>query len=244
MPHGGRAFEILLDVQDHQLLIRATDGATGGFRLEPMAVREFYAKLMDELNRMRLPVRISARPNEVPEPIPFARDDVHRSYDPDAVRRFWQAMVQSARVFTIFRSRFIGKCSPVHLFWGALDLAVTRFSGREAPPHPGGIPNLPDAVTREAYSHEVSSAGFWPGTAPLDYPAYYSYAYPEPPGFADWKVLPEGAFYSQEFHEFVMPYDAVRTAADPDAALLQFLESTYAAAAQLAKWNPDLVVKR
>lgn len=240
MPHGERTFQINLDFLDHRLIILATDGATGGFALEPQPVREFHAKLLGELGRMRLPVRISGRPNEVAEAIPFAEDDVHRAYDPDAVQRFWRAMVQSARVFTIFRSRFIGKCSPVHLFWGALDLAVTRFSGREAPPHPGGIPNLPDAITREAYSHEVSSCGFWPGMAPLDYPAFYSYAYPEPPGFADARVLPDGAFYSQDFREFVLPYDAVRTAADPDATLLAFLQSTCEAAATLGRWPQGL----
>jgi hypothetical protein len=241
MPHVDRTFQIDLDFLDHRLIVQASDGAAGGFALEPMPVRDFYRRLMDELTRLGLPVRISARPNEVADAIPFASDDVHRSYDADAVQRFWRANTQAARVFTMFRSRFIGKCSPVHLFWGALDLAVTRFSGREAPPHPGGIPNLPDAITREAYSHEVSSAGFWPGTAPIDYPAFYSYAYPAPAGFGDAPVRPEGAFYSPEFGEFVLPYDAVRTAADPDATLLAFLESTYAAAARLAQWDPALV---
>jgi hypothetical protein len=192
---------------------------------------------MDELKRMTLPVKIVATPNEVPEAIPFARDEVHRAYDADAVNRFWRILLQADRVMKGFRARFIGKCSPVHVFWGAMDLAVTRFSGRPAPPHPGGIPNLPDRVTREAYSHEVSSCGFWSGTPPVDYPAFYAYAYPEPPGFAEARVAPEGAFYSQDYHEFILPYDRVREAADPDGALLAFCQSTYEAAADLGKWD-------
>ncbi|CAN5519227.1 DUF5996 family protein [soil metagenome] len=241
MPHGDRTFQVDLDFLDHRLNIQASDGAVGGFALEPQPVKDFYAKLLAELARMRLPVRISGRPNEVVDAIPFAHDDVHRAYDADAVQRFWRAMTQAARVFTIFRSRFVGKCSPVHLFWGAPDLAVTRFSGREAPPHPGGIPNLPDAITREAYSHEVSSSGFWPGTSPIDYPAFYAYAYPEPAGFADAPAMPDGAFYSRDFREFVLPYDIVRTSADPDATLLAFLQSTYDATATLAQWDAALV---
>jgi hypothetical protein len=240
MPHGTRMFQIDLDLLDHQLIVQADDGASGGFALEPMPVKAFHARLLDELARLRLPVRIHGRPNEIPDVIPFADDDVHRAYDTDAVQRFWRATAQAARVFAIFRGRFIGKCSPVHLFWGALDLAVTRFSGREAPPHPGGIPNLPDEVTREAYSHEVSSAGFWPGSAPIDYPAFYSYAYPEPAGFADAAVLPDGAFYSPDLREFIVPYDVVRASPDPDATLLDFLESTYTAAATHARWPADL----
>jgi hypothetical protein len=236
MPHGTRMFQIDLDLLDHRVIVQADDGASGGFALEPMPVKAFHARLLDELARLRLPVRIHGRPNEIPDVIPFAEDDVHRAYDADAVHRFWRATAQAARVFTIFRGRFLGKCSPVHLFWGALDLAVTRFSGREAPPHPGGIPNLPDEVTREAYSHEVSSAGFWPGSAPIDYPAFYSYAYPEPAGFADAAVLPDGAFYSPDLREFILPYDVVRASADPDATLLDFLESTYTAAATHGRW--------
>jgi hypothetical protein len=240
MPHGDRMFQIDLDLLDHRLIVQADDGATGGFPLEPMPVKAFHARLLDELARLRLPVRIHGRPNEVPDAIPFAVDDVHHEYDADAVQRFWRATAQVARVFTIFRGRFVGKCSPVHLFWGALDLAVTRFSGREAPPHPGGIPNMPDEVTREAYSHEVSSAGFWPGTAPIDYPAFYSYAYPEPAGFAEAVALPQEAFYSPDVREFILPYDVVRASPDPDATLLAFLESTYRAAARLATWDPRL----
>ena len=239
IPHGTRHFQIDLDFIDHRLVITASDGATGGFALEPQTVAIYYRRLLGELTRLGLPVRISAKPNEVPEAIPFRQDETHRSYDRDAVTRFWQATRQADRVMTMFRGRFIGKCSPVHLFWGALDLAVTRFSGRTAPEHPGGIPNLPDRVTREAYSHEVSSCGFWPGSAPIDYPAFYSYAYPEPPGFAEARVRPDGAFYSQDFHEFVLPYDAVRESSSPDDTLLEFLQSTYEAAADLAKWDRE-----
>lgn len=237
IPHGARHFQIDMDLIDHRVMVTASDGTTGGFPLEPQSVAAFYARLMEELTRMRLPVRISAKPNEVPEAIPFAQDETHRSYDADAVTRFWQALRQADRVMTIFRSRFIGKCSPVHLFWGAMDLAVTRFSGRTAPEHPGGIPNLPDRVTREAYSHEVSSCGFWPGSAPLDAAAFYAYAYPQPPGFADARVRPDGAFYSTELGEFLLPYDIVRHAASPDDTLLEFLQSTYEAAADLARWD-------
>jgi hypothetical protein len=186
---------------------------------------------------MGLPVRISTRPNELADATPFPVDETHRAYDRDAVHRFWLALSQADRVLKKFRTGFIGKCSPVHLFWGAMDLAVTRFSGRTAPTHPGGIPNLPDRITREAYSHEVSSCGFWSGTAPVDYPAFYSYAYPQPDGFAGASVEPEGAFYSTDFGEFILPYDLVRTSAEPDATLMTFLESTYAAAADLAKWD-------
>ncbi len=237
IPHGTRHFQIDLDFVDHRLIITASDGVTGGFPLAPQTVAAFYGRLMQELKGLGLPVRISARPNEVVDAIPFAQDETHRAYDAEAVTRFWQATRQADRVMTMFRSRFIGKCSPVHLFWGAVDLAVTRFSGRTAPDHPGGIPNLPDRVTREAYSHEVSSCGFWPGTAPIDYPAFYSYAYPEPPGFAEAAVRPTGAFYSQDFREFVLPYDIVRESSSPDDTLLEFLQSTYEAAANLGKWD-------
>jgi len=237
IPHGDRIFQIDLDLIDHRLAVTASDGRRGGFPLEPQTVAVFYRRLMDELNRLDLPVRIVARPNEVPEAIPFPRDDVHADYDPEAAHRYWQTMVQVERVMGWFRARFIGKCSPIHLFWGAMDLAVTRFSGRSAPPHPGGVPNLPDRVTREAYSHEVSSCGFWTGTPPVDYPAFYAYAYPEPPGFADARVRPDGAFYSTDFREFILPYDRVRESSAPDEALLEFLQSTYEAAADLARWD-------
>jgi hypothetical protein len=237
IPHGDREFQIDLDLIDHRLIIESSDGRLGGFTLAPQTVAAFYARVMDELTRLTLPVKIFARPNELPEVIPFAEDNVHRSYDADAVTRFWRMLVQVDRVLKDFRARFIGKCSPVHLFWGAMDLAVTRFSGRTAPLHPGGIPNLPDRVTREAYSHEVSSCGFWSGTAPIDYPAFYAYAYPEPRGFADARVGPPGAFYSPDFREFVLPYNRVRESPTPDDTLLQFFQTTYEAAADLGKWD-------
>jgi hypothetical protein len=237
IPHGSRTFEIDLDFIEHRLAIVANDGARAGFALEPMTVAAFYQRVMDELERLALPVRIVAAPNEVADPIAFAKDETHRDYDRAAVHTFWRMLVQADRVMKQFRARFIGKCSPVHLFWGAMDMAVTRFSGRRAPEHPGGIPNLPDRVTREAYSHEVSSCGFWAGTPPLDYPAFYAYAYAEPAGFAGAPVRPAGAFYSQDFREFILPYDVVRRSADPDGALLEFFQSTYEAAATLAKWD-------
>jgi hypothetical protein len=237
IPHASGDFQIDFDFVDHRLAIAASDGRTGGFALAPQTVAAFYGRLMDELHRLDLPVRIVAKPNEIPEPIPFAEDEVHRQYDADAVNRFWRILVQTQRVMLAFRARFLGKCSPIHLFWGAMDLAVTRFSGRPAPPHPGGIPHLPDNVTREAYSHEVSSCGFWSGTPPIDYPAFYAYAYPPPPGFAEAKVGPEGAFYSTDFGEFILPYARVRESSTPDATLLEFFQSTYEAAANLGGWD-------
>ena len=233
----GTAFQIDFDFVDHRLVISANDGRVGGFPLEPQTVARFYRRLMDELARLDLSVRIMAKPNEVADAIPFAEDEIHHDYDADAVHRFWQILVQTDRVMRIFRARFIGKCSPIHLFWGAMDLAVTRFSGRVAPEHPGGIPNLPDRVTREAYSHEVSSCGFWSGTAPIDYPAFYAYAYPAPSGFAEASVQPDGAFYSTDFGEFILPYARVRDSATPDETLLAFFQSTYEAAANLAGWD-------
>jgi hypothetical protein len=237
IPHGNGDFQIDFDFVDHRLTIAASNGRTGGFALQPQTVAAFYKRLMDELNRLDLPVRIVAKPNEIADPIPFASDDVHREYDADAVNRFWRILLQTQHVMLSFRARFLGKCSPIHLFWGAMDLAVTRFSGRIAPPHPGGIPHLPDRVTREAYSHEVSSCGFWSGTPPIDYPAFYAYAYPPPPGFADAKVGPDGAFYSTDFGEFVLPYARVRESSTPDATLLEFFQSTYEAAANLGSWD-------
>lgn len=237
IPHGERTFQIDVDLVDHRLVVAADNGEVGGFDLQPQTVAAFYAQLMEELTRMRLPVRIMARPNEISDAIPFANDRTHSAYDADAVNRFWHILVHADRVLKEFRTRFIGKCSPVHLFWGGMDLAATRFSGRTAPPHPGGIPNMPDRVTREAYSHEVSSCGFWSGTPPVDYPAFYAYAYPEPPGFADVRVRPAGAFYNNDFREFILPYDVVRQSTTPDETLLEFLQSTYEAAADLARWD-------
>jgi hypothetical protein len=237
IPYDTRSFHIDLDFVDHRLLIATTEGVSGGFALEPQSVAVFYARLMDELTRVGMPVRISTKPNEIAIAIPFPRDEAHRAYDKDAAHRFWRVLSQADRVLKMFRTRFIGKSSPVHLFWGGMDLAVTRFSGRTAPLHPGGIPNLPDSVTQEAYSHEVSSCGFWTGTAPVDYPAFYSYAYPQPDGFAGAPVGPAGAFYSRDFGEFILPYDQVRESASPDDTVLEFLQSTYEAAADLAKWD-------
>ena len=237
IPHGHRIFQIDFDFIDHTLVLEVSDGRSARVPLEPQTVAVFYRRVMDALAGLDIDVRIYAKPNEVADPIPFDRDEVHRAYDRAAVNRFWRVLVQNDRVFKRFRSGFLGKCSPVHLFWGALDLAVTRFSGRPAPPHPGGIPNLPDRVTREAYSHEVSSAGFWAGGGAIAYPAYYSYAYPEPLGFASAAVGPREAFYSTDLHEFILPYDVVRTSADPDRVLLEFLQSTYVAAADLARWD-------
>jgi Family of unknown function (DUF5996) len=238
IPHGERSFQIDLDLIDHQLAIRTSDGGVSGFALEPQTVAGFYHRVMGELGALGVPVPIVSRPNELPDPIvPFAEDDRPREYDADAVHRFWRILVQADRVMKTFRSRFIGKCSPVHLFWGAMDLAVTRFSGRAAPEHPGGIPNLPDRITREAYSHEVSSCGFWSGSGAVDYPAFYAYAYPEPAGFAAARVAPSDAFYSPDLHEFLLSYDSVRAASDPDAVLLDFFQSTYEAAADLGRWD-------
>jgi hypothetical protein len=237
IPHGQRSFEMAFDLVDHELAITSSDGARARLALEPQSVAAFYARLMGELGRLGLDVKIHAKPNEVAEPIPFDRDEVHRAYDAEHVYRFGRILVQADRVFKQFRARFIGKCSPVHFFWGAPDLAVTRFSGRRAPEHPGGVPNLPDRVAREAYSHEVSSCGFWWGGGPIAYPAFYAYAYPEPSGFASAAVQPAGAFYSADLKEFILPYDVVRQSRTPDETLLGFLQSTYEAAANLGSWD-------
>lgn len=194
---------------------------------------------MDGLAELELPVEINLVPNEIADGIRFDRDEAHRSYDPEWANRFWRVLVQADRVFKKFRGRFCGKCSPVHFFWGSFDLAVTRFSSRPASPHPGGVAHLPDAVVREAYAQEVSSLGFWPGSAASPTAIFYSYAYPEPPGFAEAKVAPNDASYSAQLHEFTLPYDAMRRAASPDDALLDFAQSTYDAASLLGKWDRD-----
>jgi len=232
-----RTFQIDFNFIDHRLVIQTSDGGERGFALEPMSVATFYARLMEQLKELDIDPRIHPLPNEVENPIRFDRDHVHCAYDAEYVSRFWRALVQADRVFKVFRSSFIGKASPVHLFWGAPDLAVTRFSGKRAPMHPGGIPHLADWVTREAYSHEVSSSGFWPGGGAIDYPAFYSYAYPEPAGFTQAPIRPDAAFYSAELHEFILPYDAVRQATSPDQMLLDFLQTTYEAAANLGNWD-------
>jgi hypothetical protein len=237
IPHGKQSFEIEFDFIDHQLIVRTSSGAVRNKPLRSESVATFYHETMATLCDLGVPVSINPKPNELEDATPFPLDDKRASYDADAVHRFWQSLVQVDRVLKAFRARFIGKCSPVHFFWGSFDLAVTRFSGRPAPRHPGGVPNLPDWVAREAYSHEVSSAGFWPGGSGVEYAAFYSYAYPEPAGFKDAKVGPADAYYHPKLREFLLPYDAVRTASDPDAALMEFLQSTYEAAAIAAKWD-------
>jgi hypothetical protein len=239
LEHGVRSFELEFDFLAHRLVLCESRGARRELELRPRSVADLYAELIERLDELHLGVELVARPNEVEDPTPLDRDTRHAAYDPHAARRFWQILVGADRVLRRFRSRFRGKSSPVHFFWGSFDLAVTRFSGRPAPEHPGGVPNLPDAVTREAYSHEVSSAGFWPGTpgGPVDYPAFYSYAYPTPAGFAAAAVRPLAAFWEPTLGEFVLPYDAVRQAPAPEEALLEFLQTTYEAAAEAARWD-------
>src|SRR3954469_10524184 len=237
IPHGLRAFEIRFDFIDHELRILTSNGPTRVLKLRAQSVAEFYRALMAALQELDVPVEINLLPNEIESPIPFDQDEENRSYDPEYANRFWRVLLQSHRVFTNFRSRFCGKCSPVHFFWGSFDLAVTRFSGRNAPPHPGGVPHLPDAVAREAYSQEVSSLGFWPGNAVMPTPIFYSYAYPEPAGFPQAMVTPATAGYDAKLHEFILPYDDARAAESPDEAILNFAESTYDAASTLGKWD-------
>lgn len=237
MPAGDRGVEIVFDFVDHRLRIGTTDGERRSFPLGPMSVAAFHRRLFRALGELGIETHIWPMPVEIPDPIqPFTENEDQRSYDPEAVGRYWQALVQIHRVFTEFRSRYIGKVSPVHFFWGAFDLAVTRFSGRSAPKHPGGAPNCADWVMVEAYSHEVSSAGFWPGTG-LGEAAFYAYAYPEPEGFRDHAVQPAEAYYHQDLREFVLPYEAVRTADDSDGVLLDFLQTTYEAVADNAAWD-------
>jgi hypothetical protein len=234
---GSLGFQIDFDFIDHSLQISTTGGDRRSFGLQPMPVASFYARTLHLLRELGIEISIWPVPVEIPDPIEAFPDDVsHAAYDREAIARLWQAFVQVKRVCDDFRARFIGKVSPVHLFWGAFDLAVTRFSGRTAPRHPGGAPHCADWVMQEAYSHEVSSAGFWPG-AGLGEPAFYSYAYPEPAGFAERRVEPEAAYYHTGLREFILPYAAVAASASPDAALLSFLQSTYDAAADLASWD-------
>lgn len=235
IPDGDRTFSIDFDFVDHRLRVTCSDGTEESFALEPMSVAAFYRKTMAAVAAIGVEVKINTKPNEVENPIRFEEDEQHKSYDADAAHRFWLALVQAERVMTAFRSRFIGKVSPVHLFWGALDLAVTRFSGRTAPKHQGNA-MLPLEVNQEAYSHEVSSAGFWPGGPAME-AMFYSYAYPVPEGYPEAPVRPEAAFYSKDMGEFVLPYEAVRTSASPDDTLMEFLQSTYEAAADLGKWD-------
>src|ERR1700732_619149 len=236
IPLGERVFQIDFDFIDHLLRIETSDGRQRQIPLRAQSVADFYVAVVAALAALRIRVRIGERPNEVPVPIGFSEDKTHAAYDAEYACRFWRILLQVDRLFKLFRTGFIGKCSPVHFFWGSFDLAVTRFSGRPAPLHPGGIPNLSDEVTREAYSHEVSSAGFWPGNGGTTFPAFSSYAYPAPKGFAEARVAPEGAYFDQRLGEFLLPYEVVQKSNEPEATLMAFLESTYRAAADLAGW--------
>ena len=237
IPYRDRSFELKFDFLNHALVATADDGSIRKVGLYPRSVADLHAEVIQSLEELGIEVRIHDMPNELPDPIRFNEDNTHASYDRDFAERHWRILAEVERVLFKFRTSFLGKCSPVHFFWGSFDLAVTRFSGRRAPLHPGGVPYLPDRVTREAYSHEVSSAGFWPGNDLVPYPAFYSYAYPEPEGFASAPVSPAEAFYSDDLSEFILPYDAVARAEDPERALMQFLTSTYEAAASLGKWD-------
>jgi len=237
IPYGDITFQIDFDFIAHQLTLQTSDGRSAALSLEAQPVADFYQRLQQEMTKLGLALNIQRLPNELPDPVRFDQDRAPRVYNRECAHRLWRAFVQADRVFKEFRARFTGKCSPVHLFWGAADLAVTRFSGRRAPQHPGGIPHLPDWVTRDAYSHEVSSCGFWPGSGAVPYPAFYAYAYPQPPGFAEASIGPAGAFYCKELGEFILPYSVVQQSPSPDQSLLEFLQSTYEAAADLGKWD-------
>jgi hypothetical protein len=237
MPYGDEHLQIDFDFIAHELSVQTSRGDRRSIALAPKSVADFYRDVMAALTAVGMPVEIYCKPMEVESLVPLDMDTGHQAYDAEYAHRCWRVLVSTADVFLRFRSRFYGKASPVHFFWGAPDLAVTRFSGRVAPEHPGGIPGLPDRVTRDAYSHEVSSCGFWPGGGAIAYPAFYSYAYPEAAGFADARVEPGAAFYSPAFREWVLPYDAVRMSASPDDVLLAFLQATYDAAANLGGWD-------
>ena len=238
IPWRGGNFQIDFDFIDHVLWVRLSDGQFRQVMLKPMSVAEFYEDVMIALRELGIEAPIKTMPCEIADCTPLERDTVHAAYDADYANRFWRVLLAASEVFAHFRTGFIGKASPVHFFWGSFDLAVSRFSGRPAPRHPGGVPHLPISVVQEAYSNEELSAGFWPGgKGPIDYAAFYSYAYPAPEGFATAKVKPASAFFSKELREFLLPYDAVRKASDPDAALMEFLQSTYDAAADLGKWD-------
>jgi hypothetical protein len=240
IPNGNEAIDMEFDFIRHCLVGRSSRGVIAEIALRPMPVAEFHSEILQLLGKLDVVAQISPHPSELLDPIAFAEDTQPRSYDPDAAHRFWRALLQADRLFKHFRTGFLGKASPVHLFWGGFDLAVTRFSGRRAPLHPGGIPGLSDRVTREAYSHEVSSAGFWPGTDQFPRAAFYSYAYPQPEGFAVAPV-PDGAYFDAALGEFLLPYDVARAAGDPDGLVMAFLQATYAAAASLGGWDRDLL---
>ncbi|NND95226.1 MAG: hypothetical protein HKN45_10195 [Flavobacteriales bacterium] len=244
IPYDGSAFQIDFDFIHHKLWIRSSRSKDISMDLYPRSVASFHDEIFGLLEDLGFDIKIHGSPNEMAEAIPFAENQINRSYDKESVTNFWQAMVKVNCVFTEFRSRFIGKCSPIHLFWGAFDLAVTRFSGRPAPLHPGGMPNMPLDVMQEAYSHEVSSAGFWPGSKDSPMPVFYAYCYPTPDRFADQKVLPKEAFYSEEMGEFFLTYEAVQKSDDPDRMLMDFLESTYVAAAETGTWDRKSLEKQ
>ncbi|MDX5405386.1 MAG: DUF5996 family protein [Bacteroidota bacterium] len=237
MPYGNGLFELELDFVDHRLRMISSFSPDRSFPLASMSVAEFYRRTMDILSDEGIRIEIHPRPNEVEDNIPFARNEHLSYYEAGRVLDFWQACISINNVFQEFRSGFIGKCSPVHFFWGSFDLAITRFSGRRAPKHPGIAPNMPKEVMQEAYSHEVSSAGFWPGSDDFPEPIFYSYCYPTPPDFKDQKILPEGAFWNDTLGEFLLPYDVVRKSEDPEGTLKEFLRSTYIAAAVTGSWD-------
>ncbi|HJV80167.1 DUF5996 family protein [Noviherbaspirillum sp.] len=237
IPYGTRIFEIDFDFIDHRLRIRTSDALTRDFALRPCSVADFYRELFRCLAEVGLDIKIHAIPNEVLDAIPFEQNYLDASYDPEYTNRFWRILTQVDRVFKQFRTGFIGKCSPVHFFWGSFDLALTRFSGRTAPPHPGGVPNCPDWVIQEAYSHELSSCGFWPGSDAMPAPVFYAYAYPEPAGFKTVQIRPDTASYDTTLGEFILPYAELRQSHAPDAVLLEFLQSAYEAAANLGQWD-------
>ncbi|MBB6146002.1 hypothetical protein HNQ77_003972 [Silvibacterium bohemicum] len=235
MAHGTRILQIDFDFLEHALLLQTSDGGVRRIALRPMTVAAFYGDVVAALAELGTPVHVWPVPVEIAKPIPFEQDETHKAYDPEYAQRFWRILLQTNRVFTVFRARFIGKVSPIHLFWGALDLACSRFSGRTAPEHPS-MAGLPDRVTRDAYSHEVSSCGFWPGAPGIE-PFFYSYAYPEPPGYREYPIAPASGAFDATMGEFVLPYEEVRRSADPDSVLLQFLQKTYEAAANCAGWD-------
>ena len=236
IPAGDEIFEMEFDFIAHRLQVRTSAGGERAVALAPQSIADFHARVLGVLHDLGIEVSINELPNEMPEPVAFSKDVVRRPYDAAVAHAFWRALVQADRIFKRFRTAFLGKASPVHFFWGSFDLAVTRFSGRTAPLHPGGVPGLPDAVAREAYSHEVSSAGFWPGNDTFPTAAFYSYAYPEPPGFRE-RAVGTGAYYEPKLGEFLLPYEVVRTADDPEAMLMEFLSDTYEAAAEAGGWD-------
>jgi hypothetical protein len=240
MPYAGGVVELTFDFREDVLRVETSDGASRAIALAPLSVADFYREVLATLREVGVDVRITRFPSEMEEVIPFDEDETHASYDGDSARLLWRVLIDVDRVLQKFRGRFIGKCSPVHFWWGGFDIAVTRFSGREAPPHPGGFPNLPDWVTREGYSHECMSVGWWPGGGAVTEPAFYAYAYPEPEGCPTAPISPAAAYYHAELREWILPYDAVRAAADPDAELMSFLQSTYEAVARLGKWDAAL----